>query len=122
MEIFLKYLAVFAVGGLLCMIGQILINRTKMTVARILVIFLLLGVFLEAATIWEPIKNFAGAGVTVPIVGFGAALAAGAIEGARQNIFQSFLGGLSAVSAGITAAIVFSFLWALIFNPRSKKL
>jgi len=122
MELFLKFLIVFAVGGGVCLIAQVLINFTKLTTARILVIFLLVGVVLEAASVFEPIKNVVSSGITVPIIGFGAVLARGAIEGAKNGLLQSMIGGLAAASAGVTAAIIFSFLLAMIAKPRSKKL
>lgn len=89
----LTYLIVFGIGGLVCVIGQILIIRTRMTSARILVLFLLIGVVLEAAQIFEPIKNFTNAGITVPIVGFGASLAKGAIDGAKADGILGVLRG-----------------------------
>lgn len=121
MEVFLTYLKVFAVGGLICLIGQILIIKTKMTSARILVSFLCLGVVLEACGIYEPLVKFAKAGATVPIVGFGRTLAKGVIEGVRkQGILGIFTGGLTATAAGIASAIVFSFLVGIIFKSRTK--
>lgn len=122
MEIFLDYLKVFAVGGAVCFIGQILINRTKMTSARILVIFLLLGVLLEAVGVFKYIEEFAGAGITIPIIGFGSNLAKGAIEGAKEGLLQAVIGGLATVSAGLTAAIIFGFIFALIFKSHTKKM
>ena len=85
MNYFLTYLIVFAVGGLVCLIGQVIINLTKFTSARILVIFLLLGVLLETIGVFKYIKDFAQAGITIPIIGFGSNLAKGAIEGAQQD-------------------------------------
>jgi len=118
----LTYVWVFLVGGAVCMIGQILIIRTKMTSARILVLFLLIGVFLEAVGLYKPIEEFARAGIFVPIVGFGAALSRGAIEGAASGgILGIFSGGLMATAAGIAAAVGFAYLFALIFRSHSKK-
>ena len=118
----LDYLIVFGVGGLVCLIAQILIIRTRMTSARILVLFLLLGVLLEAVGLFEPIANFAKAGITVPIVGFGSSLAKGAIKGARaEGILGIIKGGLESTSAGIAAAVGFAYLFALIFKSHSKK-
>ena len=85
MDIFIKFLIAFAVGGSICVLGQLLINFTKMTSARILVIFLLLGVILEACGVFEPIKMVANAGITIPITGFGSTLAKGAIKGAKEK-------------------------------------
>lgn len=122
MEGVLKYLIVFVVGGLICLLAQILIIRTRMTSARILVLFELIGVFLQAVMLFEPIKNFANAGITVPIIGFGASLARGAIEGVKQfGILGIFNGGLTATAAGIAAAVGFGYLFALIFKSHSKK-
>lgn len=121
MEIFLMYLKVFAVGGLICMLGQILINLTKMTSARILVIFLLLGCVLEAAQIFKPIEEFAGAGVTIPITGFGATLVRGAISSMHEKgLLGVLVGGMEAGAAGLSAAILFGFLMAIIFKARTK--
>ena len=122
MEGVLKYLIVFVVGGLICLLAQILIIRTRMTSARILVLFELIGVFLQAVMLFEHIKNFANAGITVPIIGFGASLARGAIEGVKQfGILGIFNGGLTATAAGIAAAVGFGYLFALIFKSHSKK-
>ena len=121
MEIFLNYLWAFIVGGLICVIAQILIDKTKLSPARILVIFVSLGVVLTAIGIYQPLVDFAGAGATVPISGFGYLLANGAIKGAEKGLFGAFTGALSAASAGISAAVIFSFLMAMIFKSRSKK-
>lgn len=104
------------------MLAQVLIIRTRMTSARILVLFELIGVFLQAVTLFEPIKSFANAGITVPIIGFGASLARGAIEGVKKyGILGIFNGGLTATAAGIAAAVGFAYLFALIFKSHSKK-
>ena len=122
MEMFLKYLIVFSVGGIVCLLAQILIIRTRMTSARILVLFELIGVFLQAVTLFEPIKNFANAGITVPIIGFGASLARGAMEAVKTDgILGIFTGGLTATAGGIAAAVGFGYLFALIFRSKSKK-
>lgn len=122
MEIFLLYLRVFVTGGLVCLIGQILINKTNMTSARILVLFLSLGVILEATGAFRYVQGFGASGVTVPIIGFGASLARGAIDGAKIGLLQAVTMGLSNVSGGLTAAIVFGFIFALIFKSRTKKM
>lgn len=123
MEIFLDYLKVFAVGGLVCLIGQILINKTKMSSARILVIFMLIGVVLEVCGAFDPIKEFAGSGVTIPIMGFGSNVAKGALEGAKNDGFMGAVsGGLRSVAAGLTTAIVCGFVFGLISRSRSKKI
>ena len=122
LEIFLRYLQVFAVGGGICMLGQILINTTKMTSARILVIFLLLGVVLEAFGLFDALADFGMAGVKIPICGFGSSLVKGVITAVMEDdIMGAFAGGMKSVSVGITAAIFFSFIYALIFSPHSKK-
>ncbi len=122
MNMFLQYLIVFAVGGTICLLAQILIIRTRMTSARILVLFELIGVFLQAVMLFEPIKEFAKSGITVPIIGFGASLARGAMEAVKQDgILGIFTGGLTATAAGIAAAVGFGYIFALIFRARSKK-
>jgi len=103
-------------------IGQILIDRTKITPGRILVLFVTLGVVLTALGLYEPIVNFGGAGATVPLPGFGYALAKGVEKGVeRYGLLGAFTGGVSATAGGITAAIVFGYLAALLFSPKSKK-
>lgn len=122
MDMLLKYFIVFLVGGTICLLAQILIIRTRMTSARILVLFELIGVFLQAVMLFEPIKNFANAGITVPIIGFGASLAKGAIEGVKEfGLLGIFNGGLTATAAGIAAAVSFAYFFALIFRSHSKK-
>ncbi len=116
------YLKVFAIGGAICLIGQILIITTKMTSARILVTFLLLGVLLQTVGVFDAMRDFASSGVTIPIMGFGAMLAKGAIEGgAEGGVLGIVSGGLEATATGITAAVVAAFIFALIFNSRTKK-
>ena len=123
MDYFMNYLKVFAVGGAVCVLGQILINKTSMSSARILVTFLTLGVVLEIAGAFKYMEEFAGAGVTVPIMGFGSSLAKGALEGAKEEgILGAIKGGLSAVSAGLSSVIFFGFFFALIFKSKSKKI
>ena len=121
MSIFLNYLKVFAVGGLVCAIAQILINRTKMSSARILVLFLLLGIFLEGIGVFKYIQEFAGAGISVPITGFGSVLIKGAKEGAKIGLLEAVTYGFKNMAGGLTAAIFFGFLFALIFKSHSKK-
>ncbi len=120
MQYFLTYLKVFAVGGLVCTIGQLLINKTKMTSARVLVTFLLAGAALEAVGLFRYIEDFGKAGITIPITGFGKSLAAGAIEGAKQGLYQACTGGLAAVAAGLSAAIAFGFVIALVSKSKPK--
>lgn len=122
MQYFIKYISVFLTGGLVCLIGQILINKTKMTSGRILVIFLLTGILLEAFGLFDYIKKFAYAGITIPIIGFGSTLAKGAIEGSEINLLEAITGGMKSVAGGLSAAIVFGFIFAVIFKSHSKKL
>jgi stage V sporulation protein AE len=117
------YLWVFLVGGFICLLGQILVIRTKITSSRILVLFMVIGMILQALNLYAPIYDLAKCGISVPIIGFGASLAKGAMEGAREyGIIGALMGGLKATSAGISGAIVFSYLFALIFHSRTKKL
>ncbi len=120
-EILFTFLKVFLVGGAICTLAQILINFTKITSGRILVLFLLLGVFFQAIGLYQYLVDFAGAGATVPISGFGYLLAKGAMEGAKESLFKAITGGISAAGMGITAAIVFGYIFALISKSRSKK-
>lgn len=123
MEVFLDYLKTFAVGGLVCMIGQFLINKTRMSSARILVTYMLMGVVLEICGAFEPIKEFAGSGITIPIIGFGSNLAKGALEGVKKDGFLGAItGGMNAVAAGLTTVIVCGFVFGLISRSRSKKM
>ncbi len=118
--IILAYIKAFAVGGAICVIAQIIINFTDLTAGKILVYFMLAGVVLTAIGVYQPLVDFAGAGATVPISGFGYLLANGARKGAEKGFFYAITGSLAAASAGITAAVVFSFIMALIFKARTK--
>ena len=120
-DILLMFAKAFAVGGSICLIAQIVINFTKLTSGRILVFFMLAGVALEGLGLYQYLVDFAGAGATVPISGFGYLLARGAMRGAEQGLFGAITVALSAASAGVTAAVIFAFIFALIFKPRSKK-
>ena len=121
LELLYMYLKAFVVGGAICTIAQLLINYTKITSGKILVYFMLSGLILQAFGLYQYIVDFAGAGATVHISGFGYLLANGAIKGAKQGLFGAFTGGLAAASAGVTAAVVFGYFNALIFRSRSKK-
>lgn len=121
MEIFLTFLKTFAVGGLICVIAQLLINYTKITAGRILVYFLLSGAFLSAIGVYKYIVDFAGSGATVPISGFGYLLAEGAKKGAKESLFKAITGGITSAGMGLTAAIVFGYIFAMIFKSKSKK-
>lgn len=120
-EIIITYLKAFCVGGAICVTAQLLINYTKITAGKILVYFMLAGLFLQSVGLYKYIVDFAESGATVPISGFGYLLANGAIKGARESLVGALTGGMKAASAGITAAVVFSFLNALIFKPKTKK-
>ena len=120
-EIILQFIKAFLVGGAICTLAQLLINYTKITSGRILVLFLLLGVLFGALGLYEGLVEFAGAGATVPICGFGYLLADGAMKGAEESLFKAITGGITSAGMGITAAIVFGYLFALIFRARSKK-
>lgn len=117
----MDYLKAFVIGGLLCVIGQILIDKTKLTPARILISYVVLGVFLSGIGLYEKLVEFAGAGATVPLTGFGHALAKGVKEAIDDNGFLGvFLGGLRATAGGITAAITAGLVMSLIFRPKDK--
>ena len=117
----LTYLKAFAVGGAICTIAQLLINYTKITSGKILVYFMLAGLALQSVGLYQYLVDFAGAGATVPISGFGYLLANGAIKGAKNSLFGAFTGGLAAASAGVTAAITFGYFNALIFRAKTKR-
>lgn len=121
MELFLEYLKAFLVGGLFCAIGQVLIDYTKLTPARILVAYVVAGVALGAFGWYKPLIEFAGAGATVPLTGFGYLLADGvrtAVD--EKGLLGVLTGGLTASAAGITAAMLFGLLAALCFKPKDK--
>ncbi len=112
----------FVVGGGICVIGQILIDKTKLTSARILVLFVTIGAILGGLGIYQYIIDFAGAGATVPLTGFGANLAKGAMQEAQnQGILGAFIGGVKASAGGIAAAVFFGYLASLIAKPKIKK-
>ena len=112
----------FLVGGFICVIGQILIDKTKLTPARVLVAFVTIGAILGGLGIYQYIVDFAGAGATVPLTGFGYNLAKGAIEGVQQNgLIGAFTGGVKNAAGGIAAAVFFGYLASLISKPKIKK-
>ena len=122
MDIFMLYLKVFLVGGFICMIGQLLIIKTNLTSARILVLFVCIGAVMEALGLYEPIINFASAGATVPITGFGRSLAKGAIDAVKEKGLLGVLtGGLTATAGGIAASVIFAYIFAIIFSSKTKK-
>ena len=117
----MDYVKAFLVGGILCLIGQILIDKTKLTPARILVSYVVCGVFLTALEIYPPLVDFAGAGATVPLTGFGYCLANGVKEAIDADGFLGiFTGGLKSTAGGITAAIVGGLIVSLIFKAKDK--
>ena len=121
MEILMEYGKAFLIGGIICAIGQVLIDYTKLSPARILVLFVVLGVVLSGIGWYQPLVDFAGAGATVPLSGFGHMLAKGVKEAIIEDgLIGAFTGGLTATSAGIAAAIVFGLIVALIFKPGDK--
>lgn len=121
MDIFLDYLWAFLVGGAICAIGQVLIDLTKLTPARILTSYVVAGVILGALGWYEPIVDFAGGGATVPLTGFGNLLAKGVRRAVDENgLLGAFMGGFTSAAVGISAAIFFGLLAALIFKSGSK--
>ena len=121
MEIFIDCLKAFLIGGIICAVGQVLIDKTKLTPARILVSYVVAGVVLTAVGLYEPLVDFAGAGATVPLTGFGYTLATGVKEAVKEDgIVGALTGGVTATTAGITAAILFGWLVSLVSKPRMK--
>ena len=117
----MDYLKAFLVGGAICLVSQVLIDKTKLTPARILVSYVVIGVALGALGIYEPLVDFAGAGASVPLTGFGYNLAKGVKEAVTEQGFLGiFTGGLKACAGGIAAAIVAGLLASLLFKPRDK--
>ena len=123
MEIFYDLIKAFAVGGLFCVIAQLLIDLTSLTPARILVIYVSFGVFLGAIGLYEPLRDFAGCGASVPLIGFGGAVAAGVKEAVNENgLLGALSGSLTASSAGISSALLFGYVFSIIFKGKPKKL
>ena len=117
----MDYIKAFLIGGIFCLIGQILIDKTKLTPARILVSYVVAGVIFGAIGIYEPIADFAGAGATVPLTGFGYNLAKGVREAVNKDGFLGVLtGGLKATAGGITAAIIAGLITSLVFKAKDK--
>ena len=118
----MDYLKAFVVGGILCAIAQLLIDKLKLTPARILVIYVVAGALLTVLGVYKPLVEFAGCGATIPITGFGYTLAEGARKGIQEHGISGILtGGVTGSAGGITAAVVFGLLFALIFKPKAKK-
>lgn len=117
----MEYFNAFWVGGLLCAIGQILIDKTKLTPARILVTYVCVGAVLTALGLYQPIVDYAGTGATVPISGFGYSLAKGVMEAVdKDGLIGIFTGGITATAAGITAAVTFGLIFAVLGKPKEK--
>ena len=122
MDTFLMFIKAFLIGGGICLIGQIIINYTHLTNGKILVLFLIAGAILEGFGLYSKLVEFAGAGASVPISGFGCALVKGAVKAAKQDgVYGALTGGLAACATGISIAIVSGYLVAVIFRPRTKK-
>lgn len=117
----MEYLSAFIVGGIICVIGQILMDATKLTAPRVLVILVVTGAILQAVQLYEPLVNIAATGARVPLPGFGYNLAKGAMEGAQNGLLEAVTGGVKAASAGITVAIAWGYFIALVFNPKSVR-
>ena len=121
MNIFLNLLKAFAVGGAICTVGELLVLRTKLTPARILVGYIVVGVILSAVGLYGPVAEFAGAGASIPLTGFGHALTTGVKRAVQEIGFMgAFTGGLTHTAAGIAAAVFFGALTALLFKPKAK--
>lgn len=117
----LMYIKAFLVGGLLCLVGQVLIDYTKLTPARILTIYVVAGVALSAIGLYQPLADWAGAGASVPLTGFGHMLAKGIRQAvAEKGLLGVFTGGFTAAAAGLCAAVFFGLLAALVFKPKDK--
>ena len=122
MDTFLMFIKAFLIGGGICLIGQIVINYTHLTNGKILVLFLIAGAILEGFGLYSKLIDFAGAGASVPISGFGCALVKGAVKAAKEDgVYGALTGGLAACATGISIAIVSGYLVAVIFRPRTKK-
>lgn len=118
----MDYVRAFIVGGLICVVGQVLMDKTKLTPARVLVIFVTLGVILQGLGIYQKLVDIGGAGATVPLPGFGYSLAKGAINGVKESgIIGAFTGGITATAGGVSGAIFFGYMIAILFNPKSKR-
>lgn len=118
----MNFFNAFLVGGIICVVGQILISKTKMMSGRILVLFVCIGAVLTGLGLYQPLVDFAGAGATVPILGFGYSMVKGVMKEIDSTGFMGiFTGGLKSAAAGVTAAILFGFLGAVLFNPKEKQ-
>lgn len=115
----MEYVYTFLIGGAICVIGQLLMDVTKLTAPRVLVLLVVSGAVLQGLNLYEPIAQFAQNGATVPLPGFGYSLAKGCMEGARESLLAAITGGVKAAAGGITVAIAWGYLVALVFNPKS---
>ncbi len=117
----MEYLYAFLVGGIICVVGQVMMDATKLTAPRVLVILVLTGAVLQAFGLYEPLVNFAGTGARTPLPGFGYNLAKGAIEGSAEGFLGAVTGGIKAAAGGISIAIGWGYIVALLFNPKSVR-
>ena len=121
METLMMFAKAFLVGGAICMVGQIIINFTHLTNGKILVLFLIIGAVLEGFGVYSKLIDFAGAGASVPISGFGSALVKGALKAAKEKgVYGAFTGGLASCATGVSIAIVSGYLVSVLFRPRTK--
>ena len=121
METLMMFVKAFLVGGAICMLGQIIINFTHLTNGKILVLFLIIGAVLEGFGVYSKLIDFAGAGASVPISGFGSALVKGALKAAKEKgVYGAFTGGLASCATGVSIAIVSGYLVSVLFRPRTK--
>ena len=117
----MDYIYTFLIGGGICVIGQILMDTTKLTTPRVLVLFVVSGVLLQSVHLYEPLVQIGKQGATVPLPGFGYSLAKGAMEGAKTSLFDALAGPLKETATGVGVAISFGYVIALLFNPKSPK-
>ena len=115
----MEYVYTFLIGGAICVIGQILMDVTKLTAPRVLVLLVVSGAVLQGLQLYDPLVQLAQSGAKVPLPGFGYTLAKGAMEGAKQDRLEAITGGIKAAAGGITAAIAWGYVVALVFNPKS---
>ena len=121
-DLMLSLIRAFLVGGLVCLLSQILIDKTKLTPARILVLLVVTGVILNAVGLFQPLREFGGAGVTTPLLGFGGLIADGVREAVdRQGLLGAFTGGLTATAGGISAALIFGYIASLLTRGKPKR-
>lgn len=117
----MEYLYSFVIGGAICVIGQIMMDATKLTAPRVLVVLVIAGAVLQAFHLYEPLVELAGTGARVPLPGFGYNLAKGAMQGASEGLLSAITGGIKAAAGGISVAIGWGYIIALIFNPKSVR-